>query len=86
MKDFYDRLDISTGIWWVFLIFIFLIYPILTLYGGSLKVSGEPIEPSWWMYILAVFVWDWFVIILLTALSLIGLILTKIHNYITKEN
>ena len=85
MKKIYRQLDFHTAISWISLIFVFIIIPIFQVYSGEFKLDGKVIELEWWFYLLAIFIWDWFIIIFLIAISMIGMMFTKLHNYLTKD-
>lgn len=86
MKDLYNRLDLKTGLWWMFLIIMFLVVPLYKVSTIHIECNEKVLEIVWWMYMLGVFVYDWFLIILAISLSMIGMLMTKIHNLLTKDN
>jgi len=40
------------------------------------------LEKPFWLYLVSIFVWDWFIIVGFAALSLMGLILAKIGQWV----
>lgn len=83
MKDLIKGAKLSDVLWWIFLILIFVIYPIEQVYFGELKYMNEILlEKPFWLYLVAIFVWDWFIIVGFATLSLMGLILAKIGQWV----
>ena len=70
-------------IWWIVLLLVFLILPLYKVHYGELVCMEEIVKDKpFWLYTLAVFVWDWFVIVVLITISLIGLIFSKIGQWV----
>ena len=83
MKDLIKGAKLSDVLWWIFLILIFVIYPIQQIYFGELKYLDEVVEDKpFWLYLDVIFVWDWFIIVGFATLSLMGLILAKIGQWV----
>ena len=83
MKDLIKDAKLSDVLWWIFLILVFVIYPIQQIYFGELKYLDEVVtEKPFWLYVIAIFVWDWFLIIGCFALILIGMIFAKIGQWV----
>ena len=85
MNKLYKELNISLALSWIVLIIIFIAIPITLLLTTAIKVNGIQLEIVWWMFPLAIFIWDWSVIIASITLSLMGMMLTKFHNYLTND-
>ena len=84
MKKIYSEINISTAIWWIVLITLFLIVPLIKVHGITIECNEEVLRPVWWMYLVGVFIYDWVFIILMIAVSMVGMLLAKLHNYLTK--
>lgn len=86
MGNIYKRLDIKTALWWIFLIVFFIGAPVFQLATGELKINGEVVKDiPIWMYFVAIAIYDLAMIALIIAMGLIGMILTKLYNFITKD-
>ena len=83
MKDLIKGAKLSDVLWWIFLILIFVIYPIQQIYFGELKYMNEiSLERPFWLYLVAIFVWDWFIIVGCLSLFLIFMIFAKIGQWV----
>jgi len=85
MKEVYEKLDLGVGVWWIVLIIMFVVVPIYKVDTMVIPCGEEVIDKDWWMYVFGIFVFDFVLIVLLIAVSLMGMILAKLHNFLTKE-
>lgn len=88
MKEIYRKLDMATGIWWLFLILIFIAFPVFQIHEATItcKESGQVItDKPLWLYILGIFVYDFVIMIFLMSIAFITMILTKLHNYFSGD-
>lgn len=83
MKELIRKSKLSDFIWWIFLILMFVVYPVLQIYFGELKYLDEVVEDKpFWLYLVSIFVWDWFIIVGCLSLFLIFMIFAKIGQWV----
>lgn len=65
------------------LIFVILVIPVYNVYSGELKCGGEILDNKpWWLYLLAIWVWNTFIIVVLITISGLGVIFGKIGQWV----
>jgi hypothetical protein len=84
VKDLYNKIDIELSAYCIAFILVFLTAPIVQIYYVEFSCNEVVVEDKpLWLHILAI---DWFLILIVIVMAMIGMLLTKVHNYLTKKN
>ena len=73
---------LSDVVWWVFLILLILGQPIYAVYSTDFSCNGVTEEKPWWLYFIGIVAVNFFYVIVLVLISLLGLIFGKIGAWI----
>ncbi len=82
MRKIIKEANLQAFIWWIFLILLFVAYPIYMVYSGNLSYMGESVDKPFWVYLVALFIWDWFLIVGATTFTLLVAIFGKIGQWV----
>lgn len=82
MRKIIKEANLQTFICWIVLILLFVAYPIYNVYSGNLTCFGESGDKPFWIYLVGLFIWDWFLIIGAATITLFIAIFGKIGQWV----